>query len=382
MERAPRKCAMCGGDVVGLYSGLRLTLLCAECCATASAVHESSIVREASAIIDYHCREEDLSRLTHLTARLLDDDCVETYYITAEVEYLGNIRKAAEMKKQTEFEEKRRLVLMKRKEETLKRLYITKGEFASENNKTLMIFLLGDYVRQSHPQVCLAEIKARRAAMSRVREIVRNCRGAHPGAAFDFCIQNPKAGSAEFRALKENMKSAFRIEGHRIFCHLTRSERRDLWGTPLQEDVFQSEEGRNLIRRYLTEHVDSEEADAMMEHLDSQRRINRGGDASEVATKLLLFWSERHDPEKRRERLEAAFAEMGRSMPLDMAQCQRYISGKVDYDPEELILLDAVHRRYHVQHNRRLYRNRVLAAAQRVTRSYYMDVFDHENRSI
>ena len=373
---------MCDRDVDGFYCGVRLTLCCSYCCATVPTAYESFLVSKATAIEHYRCKEEDLKRLSHVEAKKLNDNDFRTHYLTAEVRHLGDIREAEAMKKRSEMEEKRRKTLMKRRQETLKRLCIAKREFTSENNKILMIFLLGDYLKQSHPHVCLAEIKTRRAAMSRVREIMRICHRAHPGAAFDFCVQYPKAGPAAFQALKDKMKRVFRIEGHRIFGHLTRSERLALWGTPLQEDVFQSEEGKSMIRRYLTASVDSAEADAIMEHPDSQRRINRGGDASDVATKLLLFWSERYCPEKRSRRLAAAFAERGRAVPLDMAQCQKYISGKVDYDPEELILLDMVHWRFHVQHDRKLYSNKVHVVEQRMTRRFYMDGFDDDHLPI
>ena len=318
----------------------------------------------------YRCKKEDLQRLAHLPANNRGGYCLGDYYLTAEVRYLGSFRKAAEMKQMVELEVKRRQELLEKREEVLRRLGMAKSEFDSETDKTLMIFLLGDYLKQRHPNGQLTELKARCAAIPRVREILRECYGAHPGAAFDFCVQNPDAGPGEFQELKDKMRKAFRLEGERILRHLTRSERLNLRRTPLQEDVLQSDEGRNGIRRCLMVRVGRERAEEMVDHPDSQRRIRRGGDESIVATKLLEFWNERYDPEKRRQRLEAAFAERGQPIPPNMPQCQQYIAGTVDYDPEELILLDTVHWKSHTRRGYRSFGDRVHALEHRVTRVF------------
>ena len=318
----------------------------------------------------YRCRKEDLQRLSHLPANSGGACCLGDYYLTAEVRYLGSLRKAAEMKLLEELEEKRRQELLEKREEALRSLGMEKREFDSETNKTLMIFLLGDFLRQRHPNVRLTELKARYAAISRVREVLHKCCGAHPGAAFDFCVQNPDAGPAEFQELKDKMRKVFRMEGERIFRYLTRSERLGLRRTPLREDVFHSDVGRNGIRRCLVARVGRERAEEILDHPDSQRRICRGGEESKVATKLLEFWNERCDPEERRQRLKAAFAERGRSMQSSMPQCQQYIAGTVDYDPEELILLDTVQWKSHRRRGYSLFSDRVRALEHRVTRVF------------
>ena len=167
------------------------------------------------------------------------------------------------------------------------------AELICEKKRVLLVCLCGQRRQKS------TELRMRLIVLPRVLEILHECPGAHPGAAFDFCVQYPAAGPVEFRELKEKMRRVFRIEGHRIFRHLSHAESLALRNTPLQGDVFQTEEGRIDIQMHLTEHIDVTLADKIMTHPDSQRYIDCGGEASVLATKLLEFWTERCEAAER-----------------------------------------------------------------------------------
>ena len=125
----------------------------------------------------------------------------------------------------------------------LERLHVSHARWMNRN-KLLWHFMLGDFFRKSKgKRIRLPDVIRRFAVLDRVEDIVQSCRGAHPGAVFDFCLAHPGAGPAEFQELKNKICLVFRIAGHRIMSYVPPSKLTQLQGTPLER------EARDFIRR-------------------------------------------------------------------------------------------------------------------------------------
>ena len=296
----PRKCAICDGKVEGSILGLTVHLCCTHCCATKLKTHELPIVPKSSAIHFYGCREKYLRLLSSLPTRDRTVGGVSPTYLTVEVRCLGVFGEYLAKTHMIESNEKRPRPKLSRPERIARSIHVADAELICDKKRVLLVCLFGGFCGQRRqPNKKPAELRRRLIVLPRVLEILHECPGAHPSAAFDFCVQYPAAGPVEFQELKDKMRRVFRIEGRRIFGHLSDDESLVLWNTPLQGDVFQTEEGRIEIRTHLTEHIDVTLADKIMTHPDSQRYIDCGGEASVLATKLLEFWTERCDVAER-----------------------------------------------------------------------------------
>ena len=188
-------------------------------------------------------------------------------------------------------------VLLKRRQLLLSFLNITAADFEDESKRLPMIFLLRRCLRPWQQKTDLEELRKCWDVFPRVQKILQHCPRAHPDAAFDFCLQNPKAGPTEFCEEKQKMEQIFRLCGERIMKFVDGRvfpEVPYLLDTPLEEEYLDFKERHlRLIHSNLLNYVDSDTANAMMIQPDSQRHIRYGHHEPQVAQKLVEAWNAR-----------------------------------------------------------------------------------------
>jgi len=110
------------------------------------------------------------------------------------------------------------------------------GVKLGEMDDVLRYFMLGDYLSSVHgTETTLIQIQQRFRVLERVMAILNDCDGAHPGAAFDFCIAYPQHGPAEFIDFQHRCGMVFYNERERILSHLSREDREKLKNLSLKD---------------------------------------------------------------------------------------------------------------------------------------------------
>ena len=318
----PKTCARCGGNVVGNFRGLKLTVCCADCCEKARRESGFYFVSWREALNQCHCRVKDLKTLVCKKTNTPSCRCYRNnYYLLAEVQQLGRLRKAEQKPNQSVRYGIQDQALMRRKQNLLKSLNLDLRDFLDERNRTLMIFLIGDYLRRWKSQTKLEDVKKRWKALPRVREILQSCPNAHPGAVFDFCVAHPQSGAAEFRQLKTKIRSVFYTESRRILSYLSQKDLAALVNTPLRDEYmdFCTGDTRSTIQGHLLQIVSPDLAYDIMNRPNWPERDLCSGTCESRDAKRRCPSSE-----KRREKLEKAFIDRGLSLRLWSSRWQMY----------------------------------------------------------
>ena len=297
------------------------------------------------------CNEPDLQHL-HFKLRnppVAEEELDQRLYLAAEVRYVSQVVRIEEEKRKQEALHQK---LLRRKRQLLAQLHMTNAQFA-RGNRILWNVLLGDYLKFEVPQTRLSSVLERFAVLNRAKEILKANPYAHPEAAFDFCLTNPKGGPTEFRELKTKTLLVFRVEGWRIFQHLTDLEMTRLINTPLEEEarklgrweatpsrgLGRGRVSRALVRHHLLEQVGKGLVEEILVHPHCQRHFEAGKNESTIAQEMLDCWGGISDQNDRRVRMEKAFVSRGLPLPKDSIRCAWYVEHKVDYDLDELVSL-------------------------------------------
>lgn len=226
---AQDKCVHCGRTIVGTVESIVPTLCCVHCCTRGEGERKDKSFGEYYSISDSHatnffgCKLVELKRLNFTTRKLQPQ---VKLYLRAEVKYLTEIRKVKEL------EEKAGIQL-------------------KSVDPVLRHFLLGSYLQRETVEDSLEVVLKRCSVLDRVTEIVKTCKKAHPGAAFDFCLDNPESGPKEFQDLKDKMRLALHIERARIMSEVPEEYRWRLRNTALEDlyEDFMTHDWRSLVRR-------------------------------------------------------------------------------------------------------------------------------------
>ena len=338
LKRKPERrmeCVVCGRAVLGSYHGVQLTICCAQCCErTRKGVRPMPALLPASYITFASCYNE--SDLQHLHFKLRDslsdaEDPDQRLYLAAEVRYVSQVVRTEELHEK----------MLRRKQELLTQLHITNDQLAG-GNRVLWNVLLGDYLKRKAPQTELASVLERFAELNRATEILETNPCANPEAVFDFCLSNPEGGPEEFRELKTKVCSVFRLEGPRIFQHLTDLEIARLIGTPLEEEARRlggEAVSRHFVLRHLRKQVGYLLAEEIMADPLCQRYFKAGKDESKIAYEMLECWGWILKRNERRVKMEKAFFSRRLPTPRNSIRCTWYVEHKMDYDPDELVSL-------------------------------------------
>ena len=239
-ENEPHTCVTCNRPVKGSHCGVLLSICCLQCCEK---------VQEESHPLPFLLPKELVLKLTDFTeSDLMLLSCTTRprhssririrrfaqFYLVAELQCLGEALKRREKAKK---EKALRALLIERWHDLLAQLDVMAAEVIHRSNRVVWNVLLGDYLKCETPQIKLEDVFKRVAVLDRVEEILETCPGAHPEAAFDFCVMHSRSGPAEFQELKQKIRRVFRIEGRRILQHLCPMEVDLLKGTPLEDAV-------------------------------------------------------------------------------------------------------------------------------------------------
>ena len=343
-------CVKCGADVEGTIKGVRLTICCQQCC-TPEDEDDLTCVSKEAAKKQFHCMEEDLVTLDYSTRRNPHGRYFSPMklYLKVEVEHLGRYRLQIKEKKKADREERDRKILAKRQKNLMKKL----GEIPEGMNDVLWHFVLGDYLKKAYSMNSKRkDVVMRFSVAPRVLAIMQNCPLAHPGAAIEFCLENPDAGPVEFQELKEKMRMAFRIEGLRILHKLSNEDLDKLRDSPLSAEYqeFKNRDSKQLIRAHLMQELGEKIADQIMHAPACRLRIAIGGEESSVAKKLMDYWRTANNPAERCRKLTCALA--AKNLPLfeDNKRCRSFINGTFDCDAEEVVAYIELKRRLEKSH--------------------------------
>ena len=237
-ENEPQTCVTCNRPVIGSHCGVPLSICCLQCCEQA---------QEESHPLPFLLPQEIVLKLTDFTESDLMLLCCTTrprhsgrsrrfaqFYLVAELQCLGEALKRREKAKK---EKALRALLIQRRHDLLTQLDVMAAELVDRSNRVVWTVLLGDYLTCETPKIKLEDVFKRVAVLDRVEEILETCPGAHPEAAFDFCVMHSRSGPAEFQELKQKIRTVFRIEGRRILQHLCPMEMDLLKGTPLEDEA-------------------------------------------------------------------------------------------------------------------------------------------------
>jgi len=237
-------------------------------------------------------------------------------YLSAEIKFLADRRKIREVE-------------------------ILSGVRLGDLDVVVRHFLLRDYMRCDAAGDALEIVLKRCRVLDRVTEIVRTCPGAHPEAAFEFCVDHPHAGAEEFRELKEKMQRVFRLEGARILDALPIHCRRLLTETVLKDEYedLRFQDRKAIVRRHLLSVVNEQTADMIMNHPVCRRHLDAGCDESKIAANLMNFWRTKDDKRGRMRDLVAAFRFRRLRVPVRSECFKQYVNSETDFDVHEAVHL-------------------------------------------
>jgi len=348
MEVEAARCVHCDKRVEGKVESVALTLCCSECCKKSPSSYSSVYkgryrTSKTRAMTDYGCTHADLSVLDYESQPNPVDPKGRPMklYLKAEAEYLGNKRREMQLEEKA----KRELGAIIGKKSALE---MRLGTNLGKMDRLIRHFLLGDYLSKgAETKTSQEDVEARYAALPRVVEILKTCPGAHPEAAFTFCLDHPTDGPAEFQALKEKVRAVFRLEGARIFHKLPYPEHIQFYimGTPLEDvyEEFLNRDSRAIVRGHLLKWCSEQTADQIISYPACQSRLDRRDDEEMTAKSLMEFWNEKDDRAKRMERLKAEFELRKVLWPPECQLCEMYVNGEIDCDPVEIVGIKEVH---------------------------------------
>eukprot|EP00210_Caulerpa_lentillifera_P006972 g6667.t1 len=301
-----------------------------------SGPNEEKTCSVSQAISEFGCLESDLKKLSHTWVGYYLDLSLsmERFYLIAEVKHLGRISALLRKREEKCKQRKERLARNWRRRK-LEQLH---GLKVSKIRPILRPFILGDTLLTSRPKTSIDDVKQRYSSLNRITELMDVCK-AHPQSALDYCMDNPHGSVQEYVEFREIMRTVFFMEGNRILLMLSPVNRTRLECTVLADVLAQFRE-RNLqflVLQKLQFCVDIDTAKQIWNLPACQKRIERGGDESKLATELIAFWKTKDDPKQRREDLQSALEAHGLTLRTDSVFCREYINGKIDADLDEIV---------------------------------------------
>lgn len=228
-------CVKCEGEIKGSVFGIRPKFCCVECCAnfpgTPSRYYHKRLISSSAARSRYNCTVLDLKELNYKTETnpIVADGPRMRLFLEAEVNYLKTCKDEA-IKREAKIEcalqyACEQIAIEQKKDRLEEKLGISLGNI----DTLLRTFLLGDYLKCSQGTLTTRrDVLARFHVIDRVREILKLCPGAYPGAVFEFAVAYPRGGVEEFLDLQERGQKALREEGDKIMRLLTIQDKQKL----------------------------------------------------------------------------------------------------------------------------------------------------------
>lgn len=326
-------------------------LRCVECGEVVDGVSRFGVVLQFCCLRCYAARPIEISAaeaMTHLGCtpadlKILDwrepwPNCrafENRRYVRIEAEHLGRLRKGKQF---WEDRHKRKGVqdaLIKKRTRLEKATHVHLVDVRDD----LRPFVIGDYLaKRRNTRMTQKTVQARLAVHRRAARIIDRCQ-TDPMTALDFCVTYPTWGPEQFIDLRERLRRVLHLEGARILHKVPCSDRLKLKETPLK-DVYEEFSKRNssqLVLHYLKEQTGANVASEIMQHPACQPLLRRGGEEQEMAKKLLEFWNEKDNKDKRRARLERALKERDLEMSGNAWLYESYLNGTVWQDVSVLV---------------------------------------------
>ncbi|CAM9719629.1 unnamed protein product [Ectocarpus sp. 13 AM-2016] len=328
---------------LGIFEGIRLTLVCTSCASTALSDEGDPIVCFSKARDLFPTippkRVKQLMSTPRRNPHYRNAAPMRMYSV-AELRVLqGAVDQECEAKA-AQVEQKRQVRL-----ERLTRVHGISP--AAPLHRALFSHIFGDYLWAAHPKQKLKQVKYRFSA----HDIsVRLC-SPDPVAAMNYC-ENRGITAFVYDQLRRDFEyslfvstRAFRLEGVAISRYLCPSELAELKNGPLSQIPASVERLKKnaprMLRMALQGYISSTEVERMMKYPAMRTRVRRcieyAHDPETVAAKMAEFWRTKDDRTHRRRMLQDAMDLRGLDIRPDSVYCHDYICGLIDVDLEELV---------------------------------------------
>ncbi|CAM9129932.1 unnamed protein product, partial [Ectocarpus sp. 8 AP-2014] len=330
---------------LGIFEGIRLTLVCTSCASTALSDEGDPIVCFSSARTLFPTippkRVKDLMSTPRRNPHYRNAAPMRMYSV-AELRGLQGAVDQELRSKALSFQKKRQVRL-----ERLTRVHGISP--AAPLHRALFSHIFGDYLWAAHPKRKLKQVKYRFSA----HDIsVRLC-PLDPVAAMNYC-ENCGITAFVHDQLRRDFEyslfvstRAFRLEGLAISRFLCPSQLAELKNGPLSQIQASVERLKKNAPRMLRMALQGQgscsntEVERMMKFPAMRTRVRRcieyAHDPETVAAKMVEFWRTKDDRTHRRRMLQDAMDLRGLDIRPDSVYCHDYICGLIDVDLEELV---------------------------------------------
>ncbi|CAM9194187.1 unnamed protein product [Ectocarpus sp. 8 AP-2014] len=334
-------CSSCEPGNLGIFEGIRLTLVCTSCASTALSDEGDPIVCFSKARDLFPTippkRVKDLNSTPRRNPHYRNAAPMRMYSV-AELRVLQGAVDQEMKVKAAQVKQKRQVRL-----ERLTRVHGISP--AAPLHRALFSHIFGDYLWAAHPKQKLKQVKYRFSA----HDIsVRLC-PPDPVAAMNYC-ENRGITAFVYDQLRRDFEyslfvsaRAFRLEGVAISRFLCPSELAELKNGPLSQIPASVERLKKNAPRMLRMALQGSNAEVerMMKYPAMRTRVRRcieyAHDPETVAAKMAEFWRTKDDRTHRRRMLQDAMDLRGLDIRPDSVYCHDYICGLIDVDLEELV---------------------------------------------
>lgn len=338
-------CDTCNRDGLGLFEGIRLTLVCAPCCSTAVSEDGHPIICYSKARALFHVippkRVETLGSTPRRNPHYRNAAPMRMYALKELIVLQRKVEHELSVK--TERLQKERLARLER----LLRVHKI-SPASSMIHSALFEHTFGDYLSTKKPKKKLKELKYTFGA----HDISVQLCPRDPVCAMNFLERrgittfNLEQLQTDFDYSLFLSDRVFRLEGLSIARFICPAQLAQLKHGPLAEVPAAVERLRkNAIRmlRMSLQHLGFEKTEIgrMMDCKAMKIRVRRCvkyvHEPGEVAKNMADFWLTRNNPEHRRQLLQTAMGEKGVWIRDDSVYCHDFIHGEIDVDLDEIV---------------------------------------------
>ncbi len=330
---------------LGIYEGIRLTLVCTSCAS-------SALTDEGDPIVCFSKVRDLFPTIPPKRVKeLMSTPRRNPHYRNAAPMRMYSVAELMALQHTVDREcEVKALELNKKRQVRLERLTRVHGiSPAAPLHRALFSHIFGDYLWAANPKQKLKQVKYR----FRAHDIsVRLC-PLDPVAAMNYC-ENRGITAFVYDQLRLDFEYSlfvssrvFRLEGLAISRYLCPSQLAKLKDGPLSEIPASVERLKKNAPRMLRMALQGQgswsnaEVDRMMKFPAMRTRVRRcyeyAHDPESVAAKMAEFWKTKDDRTHRRQILEEAMHAKGLRIRDDSVYCHDYICGRTDADLEELV---------------------------------------------
>ncbi|CAN0214438.1 unnamed protein product [Pylaiella littoralis] len=372
-------CGVCNRSALGVYEGIRLTLVCPACCSQGVDEEGETLLCYSRARASFPGIPPKRMKQLGFTPRRNShyrNAAPMRLYAVAELEILAEKVDAGIAIRAEALVDQRRARL----ERMVRSNDISP---ASPIHHALFEHIFGDYLWHKKPTRKLKELKFRFGAQA---ISVQLC-PADPVCAMNFLenrnivvYDDDQRLRAEFEYSIFLSSRVFRLEGLLIARYICPAQLNAMKDGPLAEIPRCIDRLRKNVPRMLRMYLQGlgcgkADVDEMLKSDAVKTRVRRcveyAHDPEAVAEKMVDFWRTRNDQVHRRHVLRQAMAKKGLHIRLDSVYCHDFINGQIDVDLDEIVGIQYITRELFEEGGPRLWRRAHHACESAFRKSLY-----------